>query len=90
MVIEAYASYLMGHIDLSSVKKILSTLQQLDLLYPLDDHYTVETIMKGTYGESESSLFALLTGLGNPHVLSTTIPPEIYRQAVSWHLSSYK
>lgn len=86
MVIETYASHLMGHIDMLSVEKVFSVLRQLGLLYPLDDKYTVEIIMERMYGESEQPLFALLTGLGNPHVLSTTIPPEIYRQAISWYL----
>lgn len=88
MVIETYASHLMGNIDMKSVEKIRSVLQQLDLLYPLDETYTIDTIMDRTYGESDPPLFALLTELGNPDVLSTEIPPEIYREAVSWYLSS--
>jgi 3-dehydroquinate synthase len=88
MVIETYASYLMGHIDLPSVEKMRSVLHQLELLYPLNEQYTIDAIMDRLYGESEPPLFALLTGLGNPRVLSTEIPPEIYRKAVSWYLSS--
>lgn len=88
MVIETYASHLMGNIDMKSVEKIRSVLQQLDLLYPLDETYTIDTIMDRTYGESDPPLFALLTELGNPDVLSTEIPPEIYREAISWYLSS--
>ncbi len=88
MVIETYASHLLGHIDMESVEKMRSVLQQLELLYPLDETYTVDTIMDRTYGESDPPLFALLTELGNPHVLSTEIPAEVYREAVSWYLSS--
>lgn len=88
MVIETYASHLLGHIDMESVEKMRSVLQQLELLYPLDETYTIDTIMDRTYGESDPPLFALLTGLGNPNVLSTEIPPEIYREAVTWYLSS--
>lgn len=88
IVIETYASHLMGNIDMESVEKMRSVLQQLELLYPLDETYTVDTIMDRVYGESDKPLFALLTGLGNPNVLSTEIPEETYRKAVSWYLSS--
>lgn len=87
MVIETYASHLMGKIDMLSVEKLRSILQQLDLLYPLDSSYTIELIMDRLYGEGNPPLFALLTELGNPNVLSTEIPPAVYREAISWYLS---
>jgi 3-dehydroquinate synthetase len=87
MVIEAYVSYKIGYLDFASVEKIIEVFSKLELLYALSDKYTSEKIVAQLYLNDNEPVFALLQELGNPKTISTTLPKEIVRKAVNWHLN---
>jgi 3-dehydroquinate synthetase len=87
MVIEAYISHILGHIDLGSVMKIYEILLVLELLYPLSDKYNPDYVTNQLYHGNNKPIFALLVELGNPQTISTTVPKKVYLRAARWYFS---
>jgi len=87
MVIESYAAYLMGQLDKESVEKIRQILARLELLYPLNERYSVQTIIDALYKKGSQPISCLLTSLGTSQTLSVTIEEAVMKDALEWYVA---
>jgi 3-dehydroquinate synthetase len=90
MVIEAYASNQLGYLDYNSVNFMRDSLQEAALLPKLPASYGPDEILARLYPVSilYKPIFAVLKRLGDPDVLSTTIPKQLMRKALLWYLQA--
>lgn len=88
MVIEAYASYKLGHLTLDEVSFIKTKLEKLQLLRSFSPKYTPTRIVDQLYSGANEPVFAILQKLGNPDILSQTVPKQIMQGAIEWYMKS--
>lgn len=87
MIIEAYASFLLGYLDESAVEQVYKMLTDLDLLYPLSDEYSVDSIVDSLYRNNQTPQFAFLKELGNPDTVSVHADSDTMRSAATWYFN---
>ncbi|MBI3289795.1 hypothetical protein HYZ78_00175 [Candidatus Microgenomates bacterium] len=92
MLVEFYISYLLDYLKLDFIIYARKIFESLGLLYPLNNLYTVEGIVKDLYPTESvhQPIFALLTNPGNPKTISTQVPKEIVNKSLKWYFSSKK
>ena len=87
MVIEAYMSYQLGHTTIDTAENIYKILTSLKLLYPLSKKYNLQTITDNLYAKDGAHpLFALLQDLGNPDMVSVSVPKKDAEVSIKWYL----
>lgn len=90
LVIESYASFLLGYLAYNDVEYIITTLHDLNLLFPLCNDYSEISIIKRLYPDKMSKpVFALLQKLGDPTTLSLNLPKELMEEALNWYFKKF-
>lgn len=85
MVIEFYISSKLGYLPRKKVEKAKIILDDIGLLYPLNEKYTLAKILQLLYRSEDEPLVALLKDFGNPVTVSMPLPKNITEEALDWY-----
>lgn len=86
MIIEFYAAYIKGYMQLEEVIKARTILSKLNLLKEFNSAYTADHIMSRLF-HSTTPIIALLHGLGSSVTSSEHIDQDTLSKSLNWYLT---